>query len=380
MKKKIFRKILPKKFFDYIYDLFYMKFYKIFHNFNHELKPEFNSALPNIKFSNINFFDLQDGLEIDLNNFSKNSLITCINRKKSYPKNDSFIFESWVSQNKTTYSDSEIFLITQKRKIYESFKKKNIKYYNKKIFLLPYYVNQAGHFMGENIGAILFFLELLKKRKKKEKLLIITPSKNWNNFFKKFYKDNIVLFKENFFIKNNIVFSNSQVFPKFSTYQNYIIAKNILSKKIENDNFKNKKFFLCSGRVERIINVKECIAHLKKNNFIVLDPSKISIIRLFRLLNSAKCVISESASISHNIHLARNKEYYLLLSKKDKFTNSKWQRLTTDYNNFHTSLYKPIFCDTVSSPKLLSLSGLDPKSKIPLTSQIKVDLKKLNNL
>ena len=370
MNKKYLKIILPKRLFDFIYEIFYVKLYRIFHGFDHEYKPDFNSVFPNIKFSKINFFDLQDGLEIDTNNFKKNSLISYVLKKNYYLKGKNFLFESWVAHNNKTYTDNDTFLITHKRKIYNALKSKKIKNYNKKIFLLPYYINQAGHFMGENLGAILFFLELLKKRNRKEKLLIITPSKNWNNFFKKNYKNNIVIFNEKYLIDNNIIFTKSQVFPKFSIYQNYIMAKNILSEKIENNDYSKKKLFLFSGREDRIVNSKDVIKFLKKRNFQILNPTKVSILKLFKILNSAKIVISESASISHNIHLARNKKYYLLLSKKDKNINPKWQRLTTIYNNFHVNLYRPIFCENYS----------DPNSKIPLQSQIKVDLKKLKNL
>ena len=55
-----------------------------------------------------------------------------------------------------------------------------------KIFIFPYYSNQFGHFIGENLGGYCF-LDLLKK-KKKEKLLIVTPSKNWKIFLKKILK------------------------------------------------------------------------------------------------------------------------------------------------------------------------------------------------
>ena len=44
----------------------------------------------------------------------------------------------------------------------------------------------------------------------------------------------------------------------------------------------------------------------------------MNIEKLYKILNSAKIVISEFASISHNIHIARNKPYYLLMSKDDK--------------------------------------------------------------
>ena len=63
----------------------------------------------------------------------------------------------------------------------------------KKFLFFPYYSNQFGHFIGENLGGILFF-RFIKKKKKKEKLLIVTPSKNWKIFLKKNFKDNCAFF------------------------------------------------------------------------------------------------------------------------------------------------------------------------------------------
>ena len=89
----------------------------------------------------------------------------------------------------------------------------------------------------------MFFLELLKKKKKKEKLLIVTPSKNWKIFLKKNFKDNCAFFSNEFFLKNNIEFTKSQIFPKLSVYQNYTLTKNILASLIENSKYNKKKVF-----------------------------------------------------------------------------------------------------------------------------------------
>lgn len=158
--------------------------------------------------------------------------------------------------------------------------------------------------------------------------------------------------------------------PKFHPFQNYIVAKNILSEKIENTDFRRKKIFLTSERVHRISNISEVINYLKKKNFIIINPKKFSILKLFKILNSAKTVVSESGSISHNIHLSRNKPYYLLLPSAFKVINKTWYRITTIYNNFHSSLYRPIYFE--SHEKKIHT--------IPLQEQIFVDLKKLKFL
>jgi len=396
--KKILKKIFPKKIFDLLHNFYYNSVFRIINQYDHIYDPSFNSTFTDIHFTKNITFDLQNELTINKNNYHKNTLITYILRADNFLKNKNYIFEAWVKNNNYTYSDNEIFVKSHRKKILASFTKKEIKIYNKKVFLLPYYSNQAGHFIGENLGSILFFLEFLKKRKKKEKLLIITPSKKWDNFFKKFYKDNLLFFNNDLYLKKNIIFTKSQIFPKFSIFQNYIISKNILANKIENNIYLNKKVFLTSERSERILNIKNLISYLKKKNFIILNPKNMDLLKMLKLLNSAKCVISESASIAHNIHIARHKPYYLLLSNEDKIINKEWDRLTTAYSNFHSGLFYPIYCKktsfehTVESYNILN-GKLNWKIKFkedtsknnknytrPLLNQIKVDLKKLRLL
>ena len=345
----------------------YFSLVKIFYKFGYIYNPKFTTAFNNIHSEDCTFFDLQNLSGLDQSKFTKNYLISVIDRKDKYLNINKYIFECWVKNDLYTYSDNLDNFYTHKKKVLKSFLNKPGRVYKHKVYLLPYYHNQAGHFMAEVLGSMLFFLELLKKRDLNEKLLIICPSKKWEYFFKKLYSKNAIFFSDTFLLKKNTFFEKSQILPKFHPYQNYIVSKNILNPRIENTKFKNKKVFLTSERVERISNIKEVINYLKKKNFIIINPKKFHVLNLFRILNSAKIVISEHASISHNIHIARNKPYYLLLPQTFKTINKKWYRITSIFNNFNSSLYKPIYCENSDKKKYI----------IPLQEQIKVDLKKL---
>jgi len=355
---------------NFIKKKFQVAIYKFIFRYQHIYNPKFNTAFKDIHAQSEINFDLLSKLHIDENNYSKNSLISCIDRKDFYLKlKNNYIFESWVLNNNKTYTDNYNFQNSHRRKILKNLNFKDFRYYHKKIFIFPYYTNQFGHFISENLGGILFFLNFFKERKKKEKLLIIAPSKKWETFFKQKYKDNCIFFSNNFFTQKNIVFTKSQILPKFNPFQNYMISKNIISSKIENTEYRKKRVFLTSEREEKIANIKELISFLKKKRFLILNPKNVSIEKLLKILNSAKIVISEFASISHNIHISRNKPYYLLMSTNDQNINYKWYRLTHYYKNFHTRLFKPIYSDTVGDKKF-----------IPYQSQIIVDIKKLKNI
>ena len=368
MFKVIVRRIFPKKIHLYFSNIFYYFYISLLNNYNHIVSPGFNTVAKN-NFFKTHLIDLLDYFTIDSNNYHESVLISYKSRINNFFKNkNTYIFESWVFFNGSTYSEDNFYIKSYKKKIFKSMKNQKIKVFKKNIFLLPYYTNQAGHFMGENLGSILYFLTLLKMRKKKEKLLIICPHKNWLFFFKKEFKDNIIYFSENYFLKNNIKFTNSMIFPKFSLFQNYMISKNILSKYVENYKYTNNKYFLTSERDSRIFNNKELTNFLKKNNFKILNPVKLNLIELFQRLNSAKLVISESASIVHNIHLSRNKPYYVFLSKNDLILNKEWYRLTQYYCNFHTGLYKPFICEEKNETN---------KSPYPYNNKLIVNIKKL---
>ena len=358
------------KYTSFIKEKIYTLFVRLFYKFEHIYNPNFNTSFKENYIQNCTFFDLQGEFKIDQSKYEKNLLITVIDRKINKNSNK-YIFESWVKNKSYTHSDLSGFPFnSHKRKILKSFIEKPKKEFKKKIFLLPYYHNQAGHFMGDVLGSMLFFLELFKKRGLNEKLLIRCPGTKWEEYFKKFYKNNTIFLPDNFFIKKNIFFTKSQILPKFHPFQSLMVTKNILATKIENNNFKNKKVFLTSERVERISNIKEVIIYLKKKNFIILNPKKFSVLQLFKILNSAKLVVSECASISHNILISRNKPYYILLPRTFKIINKKWYRITGIYTNFHSSLYRPLYFESTDNRKY----------DIPLQQQIKVDLKKLNIL
>ena len=178
----------------------YYLFINFFYKFGHIYNPKFNTLSKHFHAEQTTFFDLQGEFNIDSIEFEKNYLISAIDRKDKYLNKNKYIFESWTKNKNHTYSDNADNFYNQKKKILKSFLEKSSKEYQKKIFLLPYYHNQAGHFMGEVFGSLLFFLELFKKRNLNEKLLIICPSQKWEQFFNKIYKKN---FEDSIFkIKN----------------------------------------------------------------------------------------------------------------------------------------------------------------------------------
>ena len=130
------------------------------------ISPKFNTAFSNIYSIKNEDIDLLSDLKIDEKNYSTNSLISYVIREDTYSKIIVLFLSLGHANNNKTYTDNYNFLESHRRKFFKNIKLKKTKYYDKKIFIFPYYSNQFGHFIGENLGGILFFLDLLKKEKK----------------------------------------------------------------------------------------------------------------------------------------------------------------------------------------------------------------------
>lgn len=168
MLQNILRLVLPKFIWNKskeIWDFFYKKICRFSHIYN----PEFNNTFDVLYYERYHFLDLLDNYNFDKSDYQKSCLITCIDRKDQYLKNNKLIFKSWVNLNNSTFSDNFNFLGSHSNKITKNLFNNKSTFYNKKIFVFPYYSNQFGHFIGENLGSMLFFLDIIKKKRVKKK-------------------------------------------------------------------------------------------------------------------------------------------------------------------------------------------------------------------
>jgi hypothetical protein len=282
------------------------------------------------------------------------------NKKNEYP-----LIESWISINNETLTPNNYFIDEQEKNLNENLKKK-IKTINEHFYVLPYYTSVFGHFTGDVLGSILYYLEFVVK---KHKLFLVTPSEKWDNFFINRYQNKIHIIKPCELLKKNFLFKKAIVLPRMNTIQNYIFSNNILNNFLDNTKHNNKKVFLTSKRSERIENIDEVIKTLKKKNFTIVDPIKFEVLDLLKIIKSCKILISEKASTLNNLHLCRNKPYYIFSSENEKINNSKKFTYAGIYKSFHKGLYNEIYCKNSKRGELLK----------PYKNQIYVDIKKLNN-
>ena len=274
------------------------------------------------------------------------------------------LVESWLKIKNRTYAPYNFFINEQFKKISSNIKKSKI-IYNKKIYVLPYYTSVFGHFAGDVLGSVLYYLKFTVNQ---DKLALITPSKLWDDFLEEIFPNKIYFISPKTALQNNIIFSNSLVLPRMSTVQNYILSKNILDNYLTSNNIKYKKnIFITSGRDDRIANIIEVNNFLQEENFEIIHPGKTPIRELLLKVKYSKILICEKSSINNNVHLCRNKPYYILSSKNEIIDDNKKFSYGGIYKSLHKGLYEDIFCND------------DPISQnnIPFKNRIRVDIKLL---
>jgi hypothetical protein len=275
----------------------------------------------------------------------KNAVLCSYEGDSTFSYSDEYpIIESWVKVKNTSYTINNFFLYEQYRKIKATDEKK-IKKINKEIFLLPYYTSHFGHFTGDLLGQILYYLTNVSEINKKKKLLVITPSQKWDDFLEYFATDNIKLLKPKEALSINYSFSKAKILPRMSSLQNYLLAKNILNTVICKNRSSPKKVFLTTGREDRIANIKELNEKLQNLGFAIIIPSNYKITDLLNIIKSAELLITEKASILNNVHLIRDRKYFLLSSKTERILDMKLFIGAGIYKEFNRGLAKEIYCE-----------------------------------
>jgi len=307
---------------------------------NHKIK-EIGIVNKKIQFGSFPIIDLSKSLCFDK---TKGLLCSYEGDSSFISSNEYPVIESWVKIQNISYTINDIFLYEQYKKIKKTEKKK-ITYFNENVYLLPYYTSHFGHFTGDLLGQILYYIKNVSEINEDNKLLIITPSEEWDNFLKHFAKENIKLVKPKDALSTNYLFNNAKILPRMSSVQNYLLAKNILNGEIKVNNKLPKKVFLTTGRQDRISNIDEVKKELQSLGFEVVIPSNYNIFDLLTIVKSANVLISEKASVLNNVHLVRNRKYFLLSSITEKNLDMKLFIGAGIYKEFNRGIAQEIHCE-----------------------------------
>ena len=315
-----------------------------------------------IQFNLYPIIDLEKKWEL---NSEKSELLSYEGDSTFGSSGDYPIIETWTKVKNKTYAPNNFFIKNQSNFLKKTKGNKNI-FINECLYLLPYYTSHFGHFVGDVLGSILYYLSYIKDINSNNKLLITTPSIKWDNFLNKINSNKLKIIKPREFVGANYIIRSSKILPRMSSYQNMVLAKNILENEIK-ENTENDKIFLTTGRNDRISNIDELISELKVAGFKIIIPQNFEIYELLIYIKSASVLISEKASILNNVHLVRNKPYLILSSISENNLDKKLFNGAGIYKQFHTGLFRDILCD--DDPVIQNVR--------PYKKRIKVDIQKL---
>ena len=229
--------------------------------------------------------------------------------------------------------------------------------------VFPHLTSHFGHWVGDQLGAFLWFARQLQALSDPPRLIAIAPSPSWAEFLIELCpKGSLWVRTPQEFLNANWVLQRAMVLPRMSPWQNLLLLRDCLSPSLHRSETPlagssgSRRIFLCSQRQERIANLDAVEDLFRDHGFAVLNPSSHSPQQLLRWIRQASSLWCEQGSMVMNALLSRDRPYRLLeLSPLNSCRYpSELQMLGGGvYNSFHLGLIKPFYCQpAVDSARL----------------------------
>ena len=247
--------------------------------------------------------------------------------------------------------------------------------------VFPHLTSHFGHWVGDQLGAFLWYARQLQSLPEPPQLLAIAPSPDWATFLTELCpKDSLVLMTPQQYLEVNWVLERAMLLPRMSPWQNLSLLRDCLSASMPgfapfcSDSPRQERIFLCSQRQERILNLDAVAGLFRDHGYVVLDPTSITPQQLLLRLRQASTLWCEQGSMVMNALLARDRPYRLL--ELDPLHSSCYPRGLQMlgggiYNSFHLGLITPFFCQPAVH------SGRLNRELHPYQRQLVVDLEAL---
>ena len=221
--------------------------------------------------------------------------------------------------------------------------------------VFPHLTSHFGHWVGDQLGAFLWYARQLQSLPDPPRLLAIAPSPDWAKFLSELCpKDSLVLMTPQQYLEVNWVLDTAILLPRVSPWQNLSLLRDCLSASMPGfaPSFSGsrgpERIFLCSRRQERILNLDAVVGLFGDHGYEVIDPTSIAPQQLLLWLRQASMLWCEQGSMVMNALLARDRPYRLL--ELDPLHSSCYPRGLQMlgggiYNSFHLGLITPFFCE-----------------------------------
>jgi hypothetical protein len=181
------------------------------------------------------------------------------------------------------------------------------------VYALPYYNTQFGHFTGELLGLIFYYLDLINPSHNR-KLLIPNAGHYIDSLISQLSESYFIRIDSAVFLTTEVYLKDVIILPIVHPYQNLSFLKQKLSTTFPyiKPEFSGR-VFVTSNRKERISNIEEVISVLKENKFEILSGRNFSNLENSKI-KFAEILLIEDGSLSHLAIMHRDKKYYKLSS------------------------------------------------------------------
>ena len=220
--------------------------------------------------------------------------------------------------------------------------------------VFPHLTNHFGHWVGDQLGAFLWYARQLQTLSDPPRLIAIAPSPTWAEFLiERCPMDSLWVMTPQEFLNANWVLQRAMVLPRMSPWQNLSLLRDFLSQSLPRCEapFSGSsgpcRIFLCSQRQERIANLEAVEDLFRVHGYSVLNPTSHAPQQLLRWIRQASSLWCEQGSMVMNALLSRDRPYRLLELSSLNFCRypSELQMLGGGvYNSFHLGLIKPFYC------------------------------------
>ena len=220
--------------------------------------------------------------------------------------------------------------------------------------VFPHLTSHFGHWVGDQLGAFLWYSRQLQSLPDPPRLLAIAPSPDWATFLTELCpKDSLVLMTPQQYLEVNWVLERAMLLPRMSPWQNLSLVRDCLSASMPSfdssfsKSGRPERIFLCSQRQERILNLDAVAGLFQDHGYVVLDPTLITPHQLLLRLRQSSALWCEQGSMVMNALLARDRPYRLLeLEPLHSTCYPRGLQMLGGgiYNSFHLGLITPFFC------------------------------------
>jgi len=229
--------------------------------------------------------------------------------------------------------------------------------------VFPHLTSHFGHWVGDQLGAFLWYGRQLQTLPDAPRLIAIAPSQTWADFLIELCpKGSLAVMNPQEFLNANWVLQRAMVLPRMSPWQNLSLLRDCLSPYLPRSEVPvsgssaPRRIFLCSQRHERILNLEAVEGLFRAHGYSVLNPTFHPPQQLLHWIRQASTLWCEQGSMVMNALLSRDRPYRLLeLSPLNSCRYSRELRMLGGgvYNSFHLGLINPFYCQpAVDSARL----------------------------